>query len=163
MKRPRMNNHLPEYAVIAVCLALISAYLFWGVWLGLSFLRSLIEQSAMKRAGVHVRAYQPGERVVVHDGHGKVFIPSNRIIRHNGKGTAFLVRAVRKEDITGGQGYLLPYNVRQIERGLFMVWEGAEPTPSAVKWIEVRGAYRFAPVPMDDEEDAEVSFVEEIK
>ena len=44
-----------------------------------------------------------------------------------------------------------------------MVWEGAEPNHSAAKWIEVRGSYRFAPVPMDDEETAEVSFVEEIK
>ena len=161
MKKARMNSHLTDYAVIAICLALISAYLFWGVGLAISFLRRLIERSAMKRP--HVRAYQPGERVVVHDGHGKVFVPSNRIIRHNGKGTAFLVRAVRAEDITGGAGYFLPYNVKQIERGLFMAWEGAEPNHSEAKWIEVRGSYRFSPVPMDDEEETEVSFVEEIK
>ena len=159
MKRPRMNNHLPEYAVIAVCLALISAYLFWGVGLGLSFLRRLMERSAMKRP--HVQAYQP--EGPTRSATGTAFVPSNRIIRHNGKGTAFLVRAVRAEDITGGAGYYLPYNVKQIERGLFMVWEGAEPTPSAVQWIEVRGSYRFTPIPMDDEENGEVAFVEEIK
>ena len=157
--KARMNSHLTDYAVIAICLALISAYLFWGVGLGLSFLRRLIERSAMKRS--HVQAYQP--EGPTRSATTTAFVPSNRIIRHNGKGTAFLVRAVRKEDITGGAGYFLPYNVKQIERGLFMVWEGAEPNHSAAKWIEVRGSYRFAPVPMDDEEETEVSFVEEIK
>ena len=159
MKRPRMNNHLPEFAVIAVCLALISAYLFWGVGLGLSFLRRLVERSAMKRP--HVQAYQP--EGPTRSATATAFVPSNRIIRHNGKGTAFLVRAVRAEDITGGRGFYLPYQVKQLQRGLFMVWEGAEPNQSAVQWIEVRGSYRFAPVQMDDEEDAEVAFVEEVK
>ena len=159
MKKARMNSHLTDYAVIAVCLALISAYLFWGAGLAISFLRRLIERSAMKRS--HVQAYQP--EGPTRSATATAFVPSNRIIRHNGKGTAFLVRAVREEDITGGAGYFLPYNVKQIERGLFMVWEGAEPNHSAVKWIEVRGSYRFSPVQMDDEEETEVSFVEVIK
>ena len=157
--KARMNSHLTDYAVIAICLALISAYLFWGVWLGLSFLRRLVERSAMKRP--HVQAYQP--EGPTRSATATAFVPSNRIIRHNGKGTAFLVRAVRAEDITGGRGFYLPYQVKQLQRGLFMVWEGAEPNQSAVQWIEVRGSYRFAPVPMDDEENGEVAFVEEVK